>query len=240
MRYFFFLLLGTSLINPTVETRTIPDTPFVVMQLFTSQGCSSCPAADTLVEEIKKEYADKNVMILSYHVDYWDRLGWKDPFGKRAYTEMQYAYADKFNERNVYTPQIVVNGKEHFIGSDEYVLRKKLKRYLKKNVVNSVKLATVKKGNQLQIAYEVSGELSNKKIVLALVLDKETTEVKRGENAKRALNNSNIVITQKEISLQKTSAKTNIELPTNYTNMRVIAFVQDDQLNITGGNQIKI
>lgn len=240
MRYFFLLLLGASLINPSTKTKTVPDTPFVVMQLFTSQGCSSCPAADALAEEIKKEYASKNVMILSYHVTYWDRLGWKDPFGKKAYTEMQYAYANKFKERRVYTPQIVVNGKEHFIGSDEYILRKKLKRYLKKSVDNSVKLTTTKKENQLQIAYEVSSELSNKKIVFALVLDKKTTQVKRGENARKALSNSNIVIQQKEVSLEKTTGKTNIELPPNYTNMRLIAFIQDENLNITGGNQIKI
>lgn len=240
MRYFFLLLLGASLINPSTKTKTVPDAPFVVMQLFTSQGCSSCPAADALAEEIKKEYTDKNVMILSYHVTYWDRLGWKDPFGKKAYTEMQYAYANKFKERRVYTPQIVVNGKEHFIGSDEYILRKKLKRYLKKSVDNSVKLTTTKKENQLQIAYEVSGKLSNKKIVFALVLDKKTTQVKRGENARKALSNSNIVIQQKEVSLEKTTGKTNIELPPNYTNMRLIAFIQDENLNITGGNQIKI
>lgn len=240
MRYFFFLLVGISLIYPSTETKIVSGAPFVVMQLFTSQGCSSCPAADALAEEIKKEYTSKNVMILSYHVTYWDRLGWKDPFGKRAYTEMQYAYANKFKERRVYTPQIVVNGKEHFIGSDEYILRKKLKRYLKKNVDNSVKLTTTKKENQLQIAYEVSGELSNKKIVFALVLDKKTTQVKRGENAKKALRNSNIVITQKEVSLQKANGKTNIDLPENYTNMRVIAFIQDEKLNITGGSQVKI
>lgn len=240
MRYFFLLLLGASLINPSTETKTVPDAPFVVMQLFTSQGCSSCPAADALAEEIKKEYTDKNVMILSYHVTYWDLLGWKDPFGKKAYTEMQYAYANKFKERRVYTPQIVVNGKEHFIGSDEYILRKKLKQYLKKSVDNSVKLTTTKKENQLQIAYEVSGKLSNKKIVFALVLDKKTTQVKRGENASKALSNSNIVIQQKEVSLEKTTGKTNIELPPNYTNMRLIAFIQDENLNITGGNQIKV
>lgn len=240
MRYFFFILFGLSLLNPVTNTKTVPDTHYIVIQLFTSQGCSSCPPADALVEKIKKEYAEKNVMILSYHVDYWDRLGWKDPFGKREYTEIQYAYADKFNERNVYTPQIVVNGKEHFIGSDEYILRKKLKRYLKKDAVNSVKLATVKKGNQLQIEYEVNGKLSNKKIVLALVLDKETTQVERGENARKSLSNSNIVIQQKEVTLLKTIGKTNIELPRNYTDMHLIAFIQDDNMNITGGNKIKI
>ena len=238
MRYFFFLLLGTSLTTSSIATKIVPDTPFVVMQLFTSQGCSSCPAADALAEEIKKEYAHKNVMILSYHVTYWDRLGWKDPFGKKAYTEMQYAY--KFKERRVYTPQIVVNGKEHFIGSDSYILRKKVKQYLRKSVTNSIKLSTSQKGNQLEVTYEVKGELKDKKIVLALVLDKETTQVKRGENARRNLSNSNIVIQQKERSLQKASGSMNIDLPTKNSKMRLIVFVQDELLNITGGNQVQL
>lgn len=240
MRYFFFLLLGAGLMTSSIETNIAPDTPFVVMQLFTSQGCSSCPAADALAEEIKKEYADKNVLMLSYHVTYWDRLGWKDPFGKEAYTQMQYDYATKFRERRVYTPQIVVNGKEHFIGSDEYILRKKVKQYLRKNVANSVHLSALKKGNQLDVTYKVSGEISDKKLVFALVLDKETTLVKRGENAQRKLSNSNIVILQKEHALQNATGETSIEIPKKYSNMRLIAFVQDEALTITGGSQVKI
>ncbi|MDT7832345.1 DUF1223 domain-containing protein [Flavobacteriaceae bacterium S356] len=240
MRYFFFLLLGTSLIISSEETRIKPDTSFVVMQLFTSQGCSSCPAADVLAEEIKKEYNDKNVMILSYHVTYWDRLGWKDPFGKKEYTEMQYAYATKFKERRVYTPQIVVNGKEHFIGSDEYILRKKVKQYLRKRTTNTVQLNSTKKGNQLEVTFKVNGEIKDKKVVLALVLDKETTQVRHGENAHKNLSNSNIVIVQKEHSLQKSQGNMKIDIPKKYSNMRLITFVQDEQLNITGGNQIKI
>lgn len=240
MRYFFFLLLGTSLIISSEETKIIPETPFVVMQLFTSQGCSSCPAADALAEKIKKEYTDKNVMILSYHVTYWDRLGWKDPFGKKAYTEMQYAYANKFRERRVYTPQIVVNGKEHFIGSDEYILRKKVKQYLRKKAANSVRLQTLRKGSKLSVTYEISGELIDKKIVFALVLDKQTTQVKRGENARRNLSNSNIVVFQKELTLQKATGTLDIDIPSKNSDMRLIAFVQDDKLNITGGNQIQI
>lgn len=240
MRYFFFLFFGISLLTSSTESKIVPETPFVVMQLFTSQGCSSCPPADALAEEIKQEYSNKNVLILSYHVTYWDRLGWKDPFGKKAYTEMQYAYANKFRERRVYTPQIVVNGKEHFIGSDEYILRKKVKQYLRKKAGNSVQLNSTKKGDHLEIKYEVTGEITHKKLVLAVVLDKETTQVRRGENARRKLSNSNVVVTQQEIDLQKTNGKTSITIPKEYTNMRLIAFVQDDELTITGGSQTKI
>ena len=127
MKYFSYLLLA--LFFNTSNSDPI-DKPFVMIQLFTSQGCSSCPAADKLIEEIKDEYKENNVYILSYHVDYWNRLGWKDPFSSKEFTQIQYNYADQFRERNVYTPQVVINGKEHFIGSNESKLRRKIKTYL--------------------------------------------------------------------------------------------------------------
>lgn len=240
MRYFLFLILTTLYTGTPNETKTISNSSFVVMQLFTSQGCSSCPAADNLAERIKKEYANENVFMLSYHVTYWDRLGWKDPYGKRAYTEMQYAYADKFNERNVYTPQIVVNGKEHFIGSDEYILRKKVKQYLKKTTKNPLQLSLTNAEGKLDISYKVDGDLKGKKIVFALVIDKKMTAVKKGENARRNLLNSNIVIDQSTYSLDKSDSNVKIVVPKLDATLRLIAFIQDDQLNISGGAQLAL
>lgn len=243
MRYFFLFLSAIILSGSSPRTKTIPEKPtFVVLQLFTSQGCSSCPPADILAEKIKKEYADKGVIILSYHVDYWDRLGWKDPFGKRAYSEIQYAYANKFRERRVYTPQIVINGKEHFNGADEYLLRKKLKSYLKKTPENPIKISTAKKdGDTLLVNYNIAGETLSKRITFALVLDKETTKVHRGENAHRTLTNSNIVIMQKEVTLKRSAqGEVSISISEPDKKWRLIAFVQDKELNITGATQVKV
>lgn len=240
MRYFFFLFVSLLMTSTPNKTKYVSGTPFVVMQLFTSQGCSSCPAADKLAEKIKNEYRDKNVLMLSYHVTYWDRLGWKDPFGKRKYTEMQYAYADKFNERNVYTPQIVVNGKEHFIGSDEYILRKKLKQYLKKTSENSIQLVSAKKGGQLEVTYTVNGKIAGKKIVVALVLDTQITQVKRGENARRSLLNSNVVVNQQAHNLESSNGKLRLTIPKTNSKMRLIAFIQDSNLTISGGTQLAL
>jgi hypothetical protein len=241
MKYFFFFLFSIFFFSSSLKIENESEIkPFVVLQLFTSQGCSSCPAADKLAEKIREEYVDKNVMILSYHVTYWDRLGWKDPYGKKAYTEMQYAYADKFKEKRVYTPQIVVNGKEHFIGSDEYILRKKLRYYLRKKVENSIQLSTTSMKDTLNIAYKVDGDIDRKSLVFALVLDKETTYVKRGENARKSLTNSNIVIAQKEIPLQKENGEIRITPPTKNKKIRLIAYLQDEKLNISAGTQTKI
>src|SRR5579859_6695441 len=96
---------------------------FAVVELFTSEGCSSCPAADALVATVQKEDKDLPVYILSFHVDYWDRLGWKDAFSDAAYSDRQREYARWLRLSSVYTPQVVVNGHQEFVGSDAVKLR---------------------------------------------------------------------------------------------------------------------
>src|SRR5258706_3032673 len=93
----------------------------VVMDLVTSQGCSSCPAADKNLAEINED-AEKNgqpVYGLSFHVDYWNYIGWKDPYSKPEYTARQHQYAQKLNSESVYTPQMIVNGEIEFVGSNK-------------------------------------------------------------------------------------------------------------------------
>src|SRR5438477_10316699 len=87
----------------------------IVVELFTSEGCSSCPPADVLLAELARR---PDVLALSFHVDYWDRLGWKDPFSSRAATDRQNRYAKLLALHTVYTPQIVVDGKWEAVGSD--------------------------------------------------------------------------------------------------------------------------
>src|SRR5215471_13162766 len=94
------------------------DKGFAVVELFTSEGCSSCPPADNAVAKLLKEHSS-NVYVLGYHVDYWDNLGWRDIFSNASYTQIQKEYAKAFNLSSVYTPQIVVNGTEQFVGSNE-------------------------------------------------------------------------------------------------------------------------
>ncbi|HLX67565.1 MAG TPA: DUF1223 domain-containing protein, partial [Puia sp.] len=102
---------------------TGPAKGFAVVELFTSEGCSSCPPADQLVARIQQEDQDQPVYILVFHVDYWDRLGWKDAFSDKRYTQRQNLYASWLNLQSIYTPQIVVNGRKEFVGSQESTLR---------------------------------------------------------------------------------------------------------------------
>jgi hypothetical protein len=111
----FGIMAFTSNMNKTwnhqlVSTEFTMHEPVVVLELFTSQGCSNCPSADLSLQKVKKE--DKNgVFTLSYHVGYWNYIGWKDPFSKAIYAEKQRKYNVKFRNNSNYTPQVVVNGK---------------------------------------------------------------------------------------------------------------------------------
>lgn len=112
---------------------------FAVVELFTSEGCSSCPPADVLVAKLQKESADKPVYILAFHVDYWNRLGWKDVFSSHEYSSRQYQYS-KWLKSEVYTPQVIVNGRTEFVGSDEKSLGNAIKTGLEKTAKTELTL----------------------------------------------------------------------------------------------------
>jgi hypothetical protein len=95
----------------------------VVLELFTSQGCSSCPPADALLSELSER---EGVIALALHVDYWDYLGWKDSFGKAAHTLRQRAYAKKMHKRSVYTPQVIVQGEDQLVGHDAEAIDRRI------------------------------------------------------------------------------------------------------------------
>lgn len=219
--------------------------PVVVLELFTSQGCSSCPPADDALYRIKEKLDTKTVIPIAYHVDYWNYIGWKDPFSKKRFTDKQKYYGQKFRSSSIYTPQLVINGNEHLVGSNEVTIYKKVKRYLKETASNSIVLSDVKKEDKtVSFNYSIQGDIKNKYLEAILVINDRTTKVKRGENRNRTLYNSNIAITEKVVSLtDKNSGALELTIPElviKEDTLRLVLIIKDENLSVQGGTQIEL
>src|SRR6185312_9342641 len=188
-------LASTGFINLKLLKKANADAKgFAVVELFTSEGCSSCPPADDLVAKIEKETAGTPVYILAYHVDYWNRLGWKDAYSSADFSKRQNEYARYLHIQSVYTPQIVVNGKTEFVGSQEGTLRNVIRAGLQKAAEGALSLSVVKSDkNEVSVKYTAEGADKNSVLLIALVQKHAQTKVMRGENAGHTLSHVQIV-----------------------------------------------
>ncbi|HTR31836.1 MAG TPA: DUF1223 domain-containing protein [Puia sp.] len=178
----------------SVRALTGPVRGFAVVELFTSEGCSSCPPADRLVARIQQEDKDEPVYILAYHVDYWDRLGWKDAFSDARFTQRQNRYASWLNLQSIYTPQIVVNGRKEFVGSQESTLRTAIENGLEQPPTAQLSLSDIRsERGKVTWHYNVQNAAAGSSLVVALVQRSATTDVKAGENGGKTLAHVQIV-----------------------------------------------
>ncbi|MBS1512350.1 MAG: DUF1223 domain-containing protein [Bacteroidetes bacterium] len=209
--------------------------PVAVIELFTSQGCSSCPPADALLEQTINDTGNKNIFALSFHVDYWNRLGWTDPFSSAAYSQRQSDYVSIMHLDGAYTPQMVVNGTTEFVGSNGSKLKQALSKALSTNtsVHFSALQATYNTDHSVNVQYNTEGALKGQTIQFALVSLHETTAVKRGENGGATLQSSNVVRQMKS----STSSSGNIifSAAPAKENTALIAFVQDEKTMMISG-----
>jgi len=159
-----------------------------VVELYTSQGCSSCPPADAFLGDLAQR---DDVIALSFHVDYWDYIGWKDPFASASNSNRQRSYARQFNRSYVYTPQMVIQGVTEVSGSDKSGVLKRVKQVASMPDV-PVKLTLVRNGG---LKVEISGARQPAQASVWLVLydNVHKTKVKRGENRGRVIKNYNVV-----------------------------------------------
>jgi len=211
---------------------------FAVVELFTSEGCSSCPPADQLIAQMGKESLNKPVYILAFHVDYWNRLGWKDVFSDHAYSLRQQQYSRWLNTNQVYTPQVVVNGNKELIGSQEGTLRNAVKGGLEAPSATHLNLSVVKADEKhVEVQYDADVINANEVLVLALVQKSGVTRVKRGENSGRTLSHVQIVRNLKTVVLNsKSSGNASLELPPDLRGQHaeIIAFVQNSNTGAIG------
>ncbi|WP_425038923.1 DUF1223 domain-containing protein [Primorskyibacter sp. S187A] len=159
----------------------------VVVELYTSQGCSSCPPADKLLHELAKR---EGVIALALHVDYWDYIGWKDVFAQPAFANRQRGYARKAGKSMIYTPQMVIDGETHVVGNKPMDVADALAAHAAKP--NAVKVALERSGGRLTIRAE--GQVSGTaEIHVVEYQPNETVEITRGENRGKRLTYANIV-----------------------------------------------
>jgi hypothetical protein len=159
----------------------------VVVELFTSQGCSSCPPANVYLNELSKGRRD--VLALAFHVTYWDRLGWKDPFSLPAATQRQDVYGHRFGDGS-YTPEIVVDGAASMVGSHRGDVGSAIEN-AKRNGRTAAAVSVTRNGEQ--VAIQIGAGSGNGRILLIGFDHEHTTAVGRGENSGQTLTEANVV-----------------------------------------------
>jgi hypothetical protein len=167
--------------------------PRAVVELFTSQGCSSCPPADKIIGELAK---DPSVIALSMPIDYWDYLGWKDTLADARFSARQKAYSQVRGDRDVYTPQVVVNGSAHLIGSDRAGIESAIGNTQKADDVMSVPVTMTIAGKQITVSVAASAKgpaAAHGEIWICSVSKAIPISIGRGENRGRELTYYNVV-----------------------------------------------
>ncbi len=216
--------------------------PFAVVELFTSEGCYSCPPADRLLSEIVSESRSNNQRIyaLAFHVDYWDRLGWKDAFSDKKYTNRQQDYAGAFESNTVYTPQMVVNGTQEFVGSESKTAYSKIKEALQTSPKTEIVLTTAfnRDMDMVTVNFVLKGNYKETELNFALVERGIVREIGHGENGGKTLYHDNVVRAFKTIPSEKNGTQV-LNLPENLItkNSSVIVYAQNKASKKISGAQ---
>ena len=166
-----------------------------VVELFTSQGCSSCPPADAQLRELSKE---PGIVALSLHVNYWDYIGWKDPFASATTTERQHLYANSLKQRFVYTPEMVIDGYTDVNGASSSAVESAISKARSRDRLR-LKVAASVDGDELKVSIPAADGAKKASVWLFEIDREHTTEVARGENGGRTLVNANVVRSMKKI-----------------------------------------
>jgi hypothetical protein len=244
-RLFAFLLFIFGLLFVTLVYAKPPeDAPHkaVIVELFTSEGCSSCPPADTLLGQLRQDAANGGVEVipLGFHVDYWNYLGWQDRFSSHAYSQRQEKYSATLRTQGPYTPQMVVNGSDEFVGSDSTRARSAISRAANTALSASIDLKIAAPDKLLvRIKAPVAtspGNSSpagaNNDVWLAITEDNLTNKIGAGENGGRTLRHQAVV---RDFRLLGHLSNSNFqgEVPLNIAkdwkraDLRAVVFVQE-------------
>ena len=209
----------------------------VLLELFTSEGCSSCPPADRLLETFDKTqpFSNAELIVLSEHVDYWNRLGWQDPYSSAQFSARQHEYADKLNRDDVYTPQLVIDGQFELVGSDRAAASSAIQNAARERKIPIVISNVVRQGSQITTSITLPAQTQNSKGILyvAIVSERAESHVARGENAGRSLAHVAVTRVLKQVgSVDLASSSTRevtLAIPAGVEadHARIVVFIQD-------------
>jgi hypothetical protein len=190
----------------------------VLVELFTSEGCSSCPPADDLLKLVNGSQTNGGQLVvgISEHVTYWNSLGWSDPYSSPAYTERQNAYSERFHLEGPYTPQMVINGAEQIVGSDRGALLHAVEREDAESPRLSLRIVSVNvAGNTLTVNLATSGDVPKQGADLMAVLadDSDRSNVLRGENSGRTLAHVAVARSITRVARVKTAGELTVQIP---------------------------
>lgn len=219
--------------------------PFAVVELFTSEGCNTCPPADKLFSSMKADAVKngKNIFFLEYHVDYWNKLGWKDPYSSFQFTNRQKNYTSVLNEESMYTPMMIVNGQKSFTGSDKQKADAAIHEALASTAEASLKIkidSTV--SDTLYLHYESTKTDKNLIIRAAITEDGLVSNISKGENSGLTLSHDGVVRIFSSADLLMKSSQLKIPLKKFQPGKKceVLAFIQHKQtmkvLAVTSAN----
>jgi hypothetical protein len=199
----------------------------VLVELFTSEGCSSCPPADALLERLDRSQPvpGAQIVVLSEHVDYWNHIGWADPYSSRAFSARQEQYARRFRTQGPYTPQMVVDGRSELVGSDAPAAESAIRsaaRYPKA----AIRISEDGGSAIIDVAPLPSGTARKAGVFAAYAIDSGTQDVVRGENKGRRLHHVAIAKELKQIGTVDDRTEFKIKLPVE-SGARLIVFIQE-------------
>ncbi len=218
------LAMSFGAVGRAAEASRVP----VLVELFTSEGCSSCPPADALLSRLLRNQPvpGARIIALSEHVDYWDGLGWRDPFSSAAFTRRQEAYARRLTAGGIYTPQLVVAGAAHLVGSREGEARKAIAAAATESRGEVSARAVPGAPGVLEVAARWP-EGIEAEVLVALVQRHATSEVARGENAGRTLEHVAVARTLTVVASGAGSFSGRVTLAPRPGAERAVVFVQE-------------
>jgi len=212
----------------------------VVLELFTSEGCSSCPPADRLLQSLdeKQPFSGADLIVLSEHVDYWNGTGWVDPYSSKLFSARQRSYAERFRLDSVYTPEAVIDGQQETVGSNALQIRNAVQAATRNPKVAVTLSKAVRDGNRIKF-HLMSADLPRAAgpfvVYVALAENKVQSNVAGGENGGRALMHTAVVRTLARIEVVKggVSLSRDVTVPISPaaapSGFRVVVLLQDDR-----------